>query len=355
MSNRQASTMYRWGRRLADFEVGRTYEHPWEVTIDAGTIALLQASFLDATTLYSSAAYARELGFRDRPLSPLLCLNLALSFSAHDVVEQAPLDYVDVRFPEAGYPGDTVQARSTVLGCTRAASGDGGVVHVRTVLENEHGHVLCVLETKVLVQAGSLAERPAGTALTERPTQSLSSQEQLPSPLRQSRAYAPRSTLPGLAEDFTVGQVFVHEAGKTVGENEHVQLARLLRNPVNTRVVHGGLVLAWALSLTSRDVTGHALWDLGLVNGAHPSQTVGGDTLYALCRVEAVRLDGATADITLRIVAVKNETGADAWAAHGEALFVAEVEKPAHQKLEQKVVEVTRTLRVPRTVKGQQR
>ena len=32
---------------------GATYEHPWEVTVDGGTVALFQASFLDATPIYS--------------------------------------------------------------------------------------------------------------------------------------------------------------------------------------------------------------------------------------------------------------------------------------------------------------
>ncbi|MEO6951339.1 MAG: MaoC family dehydratase [Polyangia bacterium] len=365
---------YRWGRLLSDFEVGRTYEHPWEVTIDGGAIALLQASFLDATPIYSSAAYARELGFRDRPLSPLLCLNLGLSFSVHDVSEQAiaHLAYVEVRYPDAGYPGDTVRARSTVLGVKPASSGDRGVVHVRTVLENEHGHVLCAFERKALVRAGSLTDRPPDTEVTYRPTLATlatvatSSLEHLPPPLRQSRAYTPRSTLPGLAEDFAVGQVFAHDSGKTVGESEHMQLTLLLRNshPLHvdelyckansfqkTRVVYGGLVLAWTLALTSRDLTGQALWDLGLVNGAHPNPTLGGDTLYALSRVESVKLYGATADVTLRIVGIKNQTGREAWAAHGDALFAAELDKPADQKLKQKVVEVTRTILVPRAMK----
>ena len=128
-------------------------------------------------------------------------------------------------------------------------------MHVRTVLENEQGHVLCAFERKALVRAGTLSDRPPGTAVTELPTAALSTLEHLPPPLRQSRTYAPRSTLPGLADDFSVGQVFVHDAGKTIGESEHMQLTLLLRNshPLHfdelyckansfqkTRIVYGG-------------------------------------------------------------------------------------------------------------------
>src|SRR5947209_150316 len=159
---------WQYGRLLSDFNKGGTYEHPWRVTVDGGTLALFQASFLDATPIYSSAVFAKSCGFQDRPLHPLLCLNLGLSFSVHDVSEQAiaHLAYIDVRFPEPGYAGDTVRARSTVLGVKPASSGDKGVVHVRTILENEKGRVLCAFERKALIRAGKLGERPAWAAVS---------------------------------------------------------------------------------------------------------------------------------------------------------------------------------------------
>src|SRR5581483_3658822 len=134
----------KYGRLLSDFEVGKTYEHPWEVTVGDGMVAVFQASFLDAMPVFASRAFAQRYGFRDRPLHPLLCLNLALSFSVHDVSEQAiaHLAYLDVRFPGPGYNGDTITARSTVLEAKPASSGDKGVVHVRTVLTNEHDVIL---------------------------------------------------------------------------------------------------------------------------------------------------------------------------------------------------------------------
>ncbi len=360
---------HRWGRLLSDFEVGRTYEHPWEVTIDGGAIALLQASFLESNALYASSVWARELGFRDRPLSPLLCLNLGLSFSVHDVSEQAiaHLAYLDVRFPEPGYAGDTVRARSTVLGAKPASSGDRGVVHVRTVLENEHGAVLCAFERKALVRAGKLEARPASRgaaqSLDGRPTPELKTLDPLPPPLRVSRAWAPRSGLPGYLDDFSAGQVYAHDAGHTVGESEHMQLTLLLRNshPLHfdevyskensfqkTRVVYGGLVLGWTLSLTARDLCGNALWELGLDEGAHPNPTLAGDTIYAASKVVSVGA-GAMADaVTLRVVGVKNQTSQAAIAEHGDALFIPELAKPAEMKIKNKVVEITRTLYVPR-------
>ena len=78
----------RYGRFLDDFRAGDVHEHPWDVTVDGGTVALFQASFLDATPVYASARYARDLGMRDRPIHPLVLLNFGLSFSVHDVSER---------------------------------------------------------------------------------------------------------------------------------------------------------------------------------------------------------------------------------------------------------------------------
>jgi 2-methylfumaryl-CoA hydratase len=347
---------FKYGRLLSDFEKGATYEHPWEVTVDGGMIALFQASFQDAIPMFASNVFARAHGFRERPLHPLLCLNLALSFSVHDVSEQAiaHLAYVDVRFPEPGYAGDTVTARSTVIDVKPSSSGDKGVVHVRTALTNEHGHVLCAFERKALIRAGKLETRPASPpAKLEAPD--VKTLLKVPSQLVQNGAA--RAAFAGFFEDFTVGDVFVHDIGKTVGQSEHMMLTQAVRNShplhfdevyskdnsfAKTRVVYGGLVFSWVAALASRDVAGNALWEAGYVDGAHPNGTVGGDTLYALSKVLEVNDDGR---VTFRLVGVKNKTAAQAFAEHGDALFADELSKK-EGKIKEKVVEVTRTLLV---------
>ncbi|HKY03717.1 MAG TPA: MaoC family dehydratase, partial [Blastocatellia bacterium] len=126
----------KYGRLLDDFIVGEVYEHPWEVTIDDGLTAIFAASFLDPNPLYSSRPYATALGFRDRVVPPVVLLNLALSFSVHDVSEQtlAHLAYIDLRFPSPAYAGDTIRAFSKVLATRLSSSRPGvGIVHVRTL------------------------------------------------------------------------------------------------------------------------------------------------------------------------------------------------------------------------------
>lgn len=164
-------------------------------------------------------------------------------------------------------------------------------------------------------------------------------------------------------EDFEVGDVIAHEVGRTVGESEHMQLTTLVRNShplhfdevyargggsfAGTRVVYGGLVLAWVLSLASRDTTGRALWATGMDEGAHPRGVVAGDTLYAASKVLEKQEHGPEAgEITFRVVGVKN-TPARALLETGEDLFTPEHGKTSG-KVDAKVVEITRRVLVHR-------
>jgi 2-methylfumaryl-CoA hydratase len=350
----------RYGRLLEEFEVGAVFHHPWEVTVDTGMLALFAASFLDATPVFASARYARALGFRDRPVYPLALLNFGLSFSVHDVSEQAiaHLAYIDVRFPAACYFGDTLRACSTVLGVKRSNEEQRGVVHVRTILSTEDQQVVCQFERKVLVKAGGrMPDRPSPPASTLPCAAATAARI----PVELGRPPDLARSAPGFAgffEDFAAGDAICHDVGRTVGESEHMQLTTLFRNThplhfeqpyaisgfAKTRVVYGGLVFAWVASLASRDTCGNVLWEAGFDNGAHPAGVVAGDTLYAASRV--LRCESLTNDygsVTFKLVGTKNVKPA-ALLNQGADLFADELAKAGSDKLRDKVFEIERTV-----------
>jgi len=316
---------------LDDFRVGDVYHHPWEVTIDDGMLAMFAASFLDPNPLYSSRRFARELGFRDRVVHPLVLLNLALSFTVHDISEQAiaHLAYIDLKFPNAAYSGDMLSVYSQILGVRGSESKpDRGVVHLGTTGINQDGAVVVTFERKALVPAGKLEGRahpePQPAAASPEPRHRSTSAITLPSELaRGIKTPVWRGRPRGLFEDFEEGDVILHCNGHTVGESEHMQLTILTRNShplhfdevycrersfANTRVVEGGLVFAWAASLASRDTTANALWEIGYDKGSHPAPVLAGDTLYAASRVLETHDHNENAGIVrFKLVGLKNE------------------------------------------------
>ncbi len=367
----------RYGRLLGDFRVGDVYHHPWEVTIDDGMLAMFAASFLDQNPLYSSRRFARELGFRDRVVHPLVLLNLALSFTVHDVSEQAiaHLAYIDLKFPNAAYSGDTLSVFSEILGVRVSESKpDRGVVHLRTTGVKQDGVVVVTFERKALIPTGKLdgrahadvARRAAETAESADDSSSLGANSQnrlksvlpgtLPSELAgeiKTPAWPGRPR--GLFEDFEEGDVILHSIGHTVGESEHMQLTILTRNShplhfdevycrersfTKTRLVEGGLVFAWAVSLASRDTTANALWELAYDKGSHPAPVLAGDTLYAASRViEKLDYIEQAGIVRFKLVGLKNETPSS---------FIGRGGDVFEGKVDQKVFEIERAVLLPK-------
>jgi 2-methylfumaryl-CoA hydratase len=218
---------------------------------------------------------------------------------------------------------------------------------------------VCAFERKALVRAGNLSGRPERASATKAKGGPPMEVARLPAPLRDDLHVPSRpSGFAGFAEDFTPGDVILHDIGRTVGESEHMQLTYLCRNShplhfdevycasgasfAKTRVVYGGLVFAWVASLASRDTTGNVIWDMGFGDGAHPAGVVAGDTLFAASKVQKVEPhDAATSRVTFRLVGTKNKKPAELLD-EGTDLFTPELGKPA--KIAEKVFEIDRTV-----------
>jgi len=328
------------------------------VTLDEGMLAFFSASFMESSPIYSSVHFARALGFSTRVVPPLVLLNFGLSFSVLDVSEQAiaHLAYIDVRFPNPSYPGETITAASEVLGTKLAGSGDRGTVHVRTTVWNQDLIPVCVFERMALIPTGTVPD----TVL--RPWEG-------PIPAEKSRFPAFLSTLNltnektrsgfwGYFEDFRAGDVIVHDTGRTIGLSEHMQLTTLFRNThplhfdaeycktgsfTKDRVVYGGLVLGFTHAIASRDTGGQVVWPLSFGNGAHPNPTMAGDTIRAVQKVMSKEdIAEFYGQVTFRLIGVKN-TDPETFISDGIDLFIPEREKK-DGKIKEKVVEIDLTV-----------
>jgi 2-methylfumaryl-CoA hydratase len=293
----------------------------------------------------------------------MVLLNLALSFSVHDVSEQAiaHLAYISLRFPHAAYAGDTLSVYSTVLGVRPSQSQpDRGVVHVRTTGVNQDGVPLVTFERKALIPAGKLAGRAHSEHVelhaTDLRLPIVPSDQSMPKELAlEIRAVKWHGRPRGLFEDFEVDDVILHDNGRTMGESEHMQLTMLSRNShplhydevycrersfAGKRVICGGLVFGCVAGLASRDATANALWEVAYDRGSHPQPVLAGDTLYAASRVIG-KLDHTerAGVVRFHLVGIKNIRPA-ALIGTGLDLFGG--------KSEQKVFEIERAVLLPK-------
>jgi itaconyl-CoA hydratase len=130
------------GHVLADFTVGRVFEHKQRKTILESDNGLFTTLTLHYNPLYLDRERARAAGYRDIVVNPLLVFNTIFGLSVEDLSEGGG-PFLGVEALEYGapvYAGDTLRAESTVLSARLSAKHEHyGVVSWATRGFNRNG------------------------------------------------------------------------------------------------------------------------------------------------------------------------------------------------------------------------
>lgn len=132
--------VWRKGHSFEDFELGAVFEHHWGRTLCEGDNTLFATAILAYTPLYFNAEYARAHDHPDLVIHPMLVLCTAVGLSVEDLSEAGGpfLGVNQVHFERPVYPGDTISARSEVVGIRESGSRpDFGIVTWRTDVHNQ--------------------------------------------------------------------------------------------------------------------------------------------------------------------------------------------------------------------------
>jgi len=359
-----------YGRYLDELEPGQVFEHPRGFTCTRSNMLDFARTYMQANPLYLNAEYAQAHGFADLLASPQMVFNVVLSLGVQNDSEKAiaNLGYYQVQFLRPVYPGDTLRAFTKVLERKDRGPDKPGITRIRTVGVNQRDEVVLQYERKIMVawRGDRLPTTPAPAFDEPFPGED---NPVLELPLDGNRGKSGLTGPNTYFEDFSAGDIIVHANGRTITE-EHMALTygvgnshplhfdRVYSSGLSGKmsgepIVYGGLVFAWLDGLASRDVSEHAVWELGFTEGYHTQPAFAGDTVGALSRVLAVE-DVPGADgygiITLQLIGVKNVTAANALATHGADLFEKEDGKRAQgkDKISDKIFEIERRLLVKR-------
>ena len=368
--NLEQTRQPQYGRYLDELEPGQVFEHPRGFTFATTNMLDFARTYMQANPLYLNTQYAKAHGFADLPASPQMVFNVTLSLGVQNDSEKAiaNLGYYQVQFLRPVYPGDTLRAFTKVLERKDRGADKPGITRIRTVSVNQRDEVVLQYERKIMVawRGDRLPTTPAPQVTVDFPGEE-SPEVQLP---LASGPVATGLTGPNTyAEDFTPGDIIVHANGRTITE-EHMALTYLVGNshPLHfdrifssglsgkmsgDPIVYGGLVFAWLDGLASRDVSEHAVWELGFTEGYHTQPAIAGDTVGALTRILAVEAAAGTGDyavVTMQLIGVKNISAAAALEKHGADLFLKEDSKRAlgKEKITDKIFEIERRLLIKR-------
>lgn len=289
------------GNYFEDFVLGQQIVHATPRTLTEGDVALYTALYGSRFALQSSDAFAQNLGLPQAPVDDLLVFHVVFGKTVPDISLNAVanLGYADGRFLHPVFPGDTLSARSEVIGLKENSSGKTGVVYVRSTGHNQDGQPVLDYVRWVMVRKRDEAEHAPEPVVPDLPdaVDPALLGESLPV-LRTQDYDTDLSGSPHRWSDYQVGERIDHVDGMTVEEAEHMLATRLYQNTAKVhfnqftegqghfgrRLIYGGHVISLARALSFNGL-GNALHIAAINGGRHVAPLFAGGTVHAWSRI----------------------------------------------------------------------
>ena len=318
----------RGGNFFEDFRLGARFAHATPRTLTDGDAALYVALTGARHVLHSSRPVAHGLGFHDRTLDDMLVFNVAFGKTVPDISLNAVanLGYAEMQFLAPCYPGDTLRAKSEVIGLRETSSGKAGVVYVRSNAFNQDNHRVLTWVRWVMVQKKNVSAPAPVPQVPE--LKSFVPPEELvvPAGLHAAKFETEVTGSIALWDHYEIGERIEHSSGMTLDESDHTLATKLYQNtarvhfdalamkdtPFGRRLVYGGHVISVCRAL-SYDGLENVLSIAAVNGGTHANPTFAGDTLYAYTEVlDKWALPGRNdiGALRLRLVGLKNNAPA---------------------------------------------
>ena len=317
------------GNFFEDFQLGQEIVHAVPRTVTTGDVALYIGLTGARFALPSSDAFARAIGFGKAPVDDLLVFHIIFGRTVADISLNAVanLGYAQCRFGAPVYPGDTLSARSTVIGLKENSNRETGVVYVRSVGRNQRDEVVLEYVRWVMVRKRDHAT-PAPTALVPELAGAVSPADfYIPAGLQMEQYDFALAGSAHCWEDYAKGERIDHVDGMTLEESDHMTATRLYQNNAKVhfnqhaeskgrfgkRLIYGGHIISLARALSFNGLA-NAFRLLAINGGRHVNPSFAGDTIYAWSEVtDVIALPGRTdlGALGLRTIATKDHPCAD--------------------------------------------
>lgn len=326
------------GNFFEDFGVGRQFVHATPRTLTWADAALYVALYGARFAVQSADTFAQSIGYPRSPLDDLLVFHVVFGKTVPDISLNAVanLGYAGVRFLAPVYSGDTLSARSEIIGLKESSNQHSGIVYVRSQGFNQHGETVLDYIRWVIVRkrdpAGPAPPElvPALPACVEPDELGLGCP-----PIAVERFDPVLSGSPHRWGDYAIGEKLDHVDGTTIEEAEHQIATRLYQNAAKVhfnqfseskstfgrRLVYGGHAISVARALSFNGLA-NAFHISAINGGQHVAPLFAGSTVFAWSKV----LDKATLPhrqdvgaLRLRTIATIDRPCADFPDKHGES------------------------------------
>lgn len=309
----------RAGNYFEDFAQGQVFQHGTPKTLGDGDRTLYTALYGSRFAHHQSDEFARMIGYPRTPIDDLLVFHMIFGKTVNDISLNAiaNLGYADCRFATPVYSGDTLSARSEVIGIKENSDGKSGTVYVRSKGVNQKGDIVLDFVRWVMVR--------------KRNEKIAAQQEEVPQLREAVEAEALGRSCPAINvsswdwsaggstarfSDYDIGERIDHIDGATVEEAEHMMAARLYHNNARVhfnawqeskgrfgrRIVYGGHVMSLARALSFNGLAN--AFHLAAINGGrHVAPLFAGSTVFAWSEIRDKALLAGRSDVgALRVL-----------------------------------------------------
>jgi len=308
------------GRFFEDYRVGQVIDHAVPRTLSGGERAIYHALYPARHALYSSDEFARSCGLPESPIDDMAAFHIVFGKSVPDISLNAVanLGYAEARWLRPVYAGDTLRARSEVIGLKQNSNGKSGVVYVRTTGLNQHGLPVMAFCRWVMVRKRDADAPPPEAHVPDLHSVVDPDDLVVPGGLDFSAYDFGQAGEPHRLGDYAVGEVIDHVDGVTIEEAEHMMATRLWQNTSKThfdatpredrkRLIYGGHVISMARALSFNGLANAQIL-VAINGGSHANPCFAGDTVRAWSEVLDVAKTPApgVGAIRLRLVATRD-------------------------------------------------
>ena len=317
------------GRFFEDFALGEEIRHPTPRSLTDGDVALYQALYGGRHVLNSSQPLAVAHGLADRPLDDWLVFHIVFGKTVPDISRHAiaNLGYAEGVFHQPVYAGDTLSARSTVIGLRANRNGKSGIVMVRSCGENQRGETVLDYVRWVMVRKrdeNSPDPEPHMPDLAD----AVASHQLSPPHGDFSNWDCQASGSTRVFDDYHIGDKISHcpqaSGGTTLEEAEHMMATRLYQNtaqvhfdalaqsqtPFGKRLIYGGHIMSHARAMSFSGLE-NAIGVAALNGGTHAAPAFAGDTIYGWSEIiDKAEMDGRVDIGALRVRHVMQKNAA---------------------------------------------
>jgi len=290
------------GNFFEDFTIGQQIRHATPRTLTVGDATLYTALYGSRFAAQSSDAFAQAIGFERAPLDDLLVFHTVFGKTVPDISLNAVanLGYADCIFGAPVYPGDSLSARSEVIGLRENANGKTGIVYVRTTGQNQRGETVLSYVRWVMVRKGDAGAPTPDPAVPDLPDAVGADALVVPAGIDVGGWDFDLSGEAWRWGDYQPGEKIDHVDGMTIEEAEHATATRLYQNTAKVhfnqhtesqgrfgrRLIYGGHVISLARALSFNGLA-NAFRIAAINGGRHVNPVFAGDTIYAWSKVVA--------------------------------------------------------------------